>query len=312
MKRFGAVVFLLAFAACNNPGGPQPPHTAISDKDRRNNIIAPPVVIEVSKDLAGPESALYDPDQDVYFISNINGSLLDTDNGGFITRIDAKTLQVNAKWIEGGKNNVHLDAAKGMAIIGDSLYVADTKAVRKFDRRSGAVQGSIELPGATTINDLATDGKRVFASDTGVIPGPGETFEATGTDAIWVIENDRARKIASGHDTLKQPNGLFWSDGKLWVVTFGGNELYSLDGDRKGNVMEMPKAQLDGVVRTSDGSFLVTSWVGMAVYRGKASDEFEPILQSVMMPADIGYDSKRHLLMVPSSAYNRVTFHPVR
>ena len=311
MKRIGAIL-VIALVGCNNPGGPPPPHTAIADKEKRNEIVAPPAVITIASGLAGPESALHDPQQDVYFISNINGGLLDEDNGGFITRIDAKTLQVNLKWIEGGKNGVTLDAAKGMAVVGDALYVADTRAVRKFDRRTGAPRGSIELPGATTINDLTTDGRRVFVSDTAVIPGPGETFKATGTDAIWVIENDRARKIASGHDTLAQPNGLWFGGGKLWVVTFGGNKLYSLDGDRKGDVMDMPKAQLDGVVRTDDGTFFVTSWVGMCVYRGSAKDDFSPILQAIPFPADIGYDATRHLLLVPSSSNNRVTVHPVK
>ena len=311
VRRLRIALIALVLAACNNEG-PPPPHTSISDDEQRSKIVAPAAVATISTGLAGPESVLYDAQQDVYFISNINGGLLDRDNNGFISRVDAKTLSVNLKWIEGGRNNVTLDGPKGMAIVGDSLYVSDVAAVRKFDRHSGAPLAAIALPGTTTINDLTTDGQNVYVSDTGVIPGPAETFEATGTDSIWIIENDHARKIASGNELLKQPNGLEFVDGHLWVVTFEGNELYQLNGGSKSSVMTLPREQLDGVVHTPDGSWLVTSWKGMAVYRSSGNGSFEPILQAIPSPADIGYDTKRHLLLLPASSNNSVTLHAVK
>ena len=295
---------LLMLAACM--GTPEDPHKDGTDSKAK----APPAVVSIG-DLAGPESALYDADQDVYFISNINGGLLDRDNNGFISRVDAKTMKVNLQWIAGGKNNVTLDGPKGMAIVGDTLYVSDVTAVRKFNRKTGEAQGEIALPGATLINDLATDGHNVFVSDTGVMAGPGQSFKPTNTDAIWEITNDQPKKIASGTD-LEQPNGLDVVDGKLWVVTFGGNELYELDGGKKTHVTKLPNRQLDGLVRLDDGSFLVSSWYASAVFRGKAGGDFKPILQSINTPADLGYDTRRHLLLVPNSTDNHVTLHPVK
>ena len=309
LKRFAAFV-IVALAACQYKQVREP-GSSIEDKEKRTQIKAPPAVQSITSGLAGPESVLYDPQQDVYFISNINGGLLDKDNNGFITRVDANNLTVNLKWIEGGKNGVTLDGGKGMAIVGETLYVSDVSAVRKFNRRTGMPEGEIALPGATTINDMTTDGKRVWVSDTGVIPASGQTFFSSGTDAVWQIENDRATKIASGTD-LKQPNGLAYVNGNLWVVTFGGAELYQLDGGSKKNVTELPRGQLDGLVALPDGTFFVTSWDGMCVYRGKSGGAFEPILQAIPTPADIGYDTKRNLLMVPASSSNRVTLHPVK
>jgi sugar lactone lactonase YvrE len=284
------------------------PASSMEDKAARNLIKAPPAVQSINSGLAGPESVLYDPQQDVYFISNINGGLLDRDNNGFISRVNAQNLAVDLKWIEAGKNGVTLDGPKGMAIVGDTLYVSDVTGVRKFDRHTGAPQGEIALPGATTINDLTTDGKRVWVSDTGIVPASGLTFFSTGTDAVWQIENDHATKIASGRD-LKQPNGLAWVNGHLYVVTFGGAELYQLDGNAKKSAVQLPRGQLDGLVGLPDGTFFVTSWDGMAIYRGK-SGSFDPVLQAIPNPADIGYDTKRHLLLVPASSSNRVTLHP--
>jgi hypothetical protein len=302
MRRALAAILLLCACVAKE----EDPHKLGTD----NKVKPAPAVTTISN-LAGPESALYDPDQDVYFISNINGGLLDRDDNGFITRVNAQTLQVDLKWIESGKNGVHLDGGKGMAIVGNTLYVSDVTAVKKFDRHTGAPLGEIPLPGATTINDLATDGTNVFASDTGVIPGPGNSFKPTATDSIWEITNDKATKIASGTD-LGQPNGLVVVDGKLWAITFGGDELYRLDNGKKTDVTKLPNRQLDGVVHLDDGSFVVTSWYASAIFRGKPGGKFESILQSINTPADIGYDTKRHLLLVPNSTDNHVTLHPVK
>jgi hypothetical protein len=272
---------------------------------------APPPAAGMITGLRGPESVLYDPQQDVYFISNINGGLLTVDNNGFISRVQADSLAVELKWVEGGKNGVTLDGPKGMAIVGEILYVADVEAVRKFDRRTGMPQGSIPLPGATLINDLTTDGRSVYVSDTGVRPAAGITFQATGTDAIWKIDGERAEKIAAGTE-LRQPNGLDFVSGTLRVVTFAGDELYALDGGKRKTLAHLPGGQLDGLVHLPDGRVAITSWLAKEVFVGNPGGPFAPLLAGVSAPADIGYDVKRHRLLLPSSTANQVTIHELR
>jgi hypothetical protein len=303
-----AILVLLSLAGClhqNKETIPGAPNTA-----EKTPVFPSPPALSVVTNLAGPESVLHDPRQDVYFISNINGGLLTADDNGFITRVNAETMVVELKWIESGKNGVRLDAPKGMAIVGDSLYVSDITAVRKFDRRTGAPQADISLAGATLINDLTTDGVSVYVSDTGVKPAAGITFQRTGTDAIWKITADRATKIASGTH-LNEPNGIEFTNGSLWVVSFRGNELYRLNGAEKSDVRKLPHGQLDGLVHLADGTPVVSSWIGDAIYRG-APDGFAPYLKAIDAPADIGYDRKRHRLLVPRSTTNEVTIHPLR
>lgn len=271
---------------------------------------APPALAVIG-DLRTPESVLHDPEQDVYFISNVNGALLTADDNGFISRVDARTMQVNLKWIESGKGGVHLDAPKGMAILGDTLYVSDIAGVRKFDRRTGAPAGLIALPGATLINDLTSDGTSLYVSDTAVIPGPGMTFYESGTDAIWKLTGDRAGKIASGA-SLRHPNGLDFYNGVLHVVTFGPSELYELRDGEKKSVSELPKGQLDGLIHLADGTPVVSSWQGEGVYRRYGRNEFVPILTGIDAPADIGYDARRGRLLVPRSGTNLVTIHALK
>lgn len=267
--------------------------------------------MELKDGLQTPESVLYDADQDVYFISNINGQPLAADNNGYISRVNAESMQIEAKWIEAGKNDVTLNAPKGLAIAGDDLYVSDITSVRTFDRKTGAPKGEIKVPGSTFLNDLATDGKVVYVSDSGLKAGAGGNFDPTGTDAVWQISGKKATKIASGKD-LNRPNGLEVVDGKLWAVSFGAKELYQLDKGKKTNVATLPKGSLDGLGHLSDGTFLVTSWESNSIYRGPQAGPFTAVIENVNAPADIGYDTKRKRLLVPHFMESRVTIHPLQ
>jgi outer membrane protein assembly factor BamB len=283
-------------------GNPPPPMTT-----------APSTTASQSNTLSGfatPESVLWDPDQDVYFVSNINGEPLAADDNGFISRINPNTLQIDLKWIDAAKPDIILNAPKGMAILGDDLYVADLSVVRKFDRKTGKPKGEIPIPGSTFLNDLASDGKAVYVSDTGMKAG-ANGFVPSGTDAIWKITGDKPQKIASSPGALKHPNGLAVVDGKLWAVSFGGNELYRIENGKKVYVNTLPTGSLDGLVHLADGTFLVSSWDGKAVYRGK-DNQFTVALANIDAPADIGYDTKRHRLLVPHFNENVVSIHEVK
>jgi hypothetical protein len=304
-----AFALLPAMAGCPADRSAEPTlHGSAVPSPPPMHRLAPQALVTITK-LRGPESVLYDPAQDVYFISNINGAMLTVDGNGFISRVDAQTLRIEPHWIESGRNGAVLDAPKGMAIVGDVLYVSDIHTVRKFDRRHGTPLGNLDVAGSSFLNDIATDGHSLYVSDTGILIGPGNTFYDTGSDAIWKITNDRLEKLASGPE-LRHPNGLDWFDGKLSVVTFRGNELYELDGGRK-NIVKMPAGQLDGVVHLADGSALVSSWKGNEIYRAPRHGDVEAILAGMDAPADLGYDTKRHRLLVPQPAANQVTVYSV-
>lgn len=309
VRRAAAALLLLLAAGCAPEESDPPEKTIAGIAFGTTGQLAPDPALAVIGEMQGPESVLHDPEQDVYFVSNINGGELARDGNGFISRIDPETFATTVKWIEGGRNGVRLDGPKGMTVLGDTLYVSDVTAVRRFDRRSGAPTGSIPIPGATFINDLTNDGTSVYVSDTGLKMGPGLVFLRTGTDAIWKITGDRAEKLAGGAE-LKQPNGLLFADGDLLAVTFGVNELYSVSPDGSiADVTELPAGELDGIAETEDGTLLVSSWKGDGVYRGPRGGPFRPVLLGIDAPADIGYDAKRKRLLVPRSFLNQVTVH---
>ncbi|HEX9620763.1 MAG TPA: hypothetical protein VF989_11550 [Polyangiaceae bacterium] len=246
-----------------------------------------------------PESIFYDSEQDVYLVSNINGSPLEANNNGFISKVAPDGKVIELKWIESGKNGVTLNAPKGMAISGGLLYISDITFVRLFDRKTGEPKGKIGIGGATFLNDVAAapDGT-VYVSDSGLKAGK-DGLAPTGTDAVFKISNGQAQKVVLDKG-LGGPNGLTADDAGVWVVTFGKNELFKVDKEgKRADVGTLPKGGLDGLVRLSDGSFLVSSWEASTVYRGKPGGPFEAIVTDVASPADIGFDSSRGRLLIP-------------
>ena len=256
---------------------------------------------------ATPESVLYLPDQDLFLVSNINGAPTATDDNGFISKLGPDGKVVELKWIDGGKPEVTLDAPKGMAVRAGNLYVADITRVRIYDLATGASKGSIEIAGATFLNDVAAGTDKVYVTDSGLT---GE-LKPSGTDAVHAIDAAGvATKLASGAE-LKSPNGVTVVGGDVWVVTFGGNELYRVASGTKTDVTELPAGGLDGLEALADGRLLVSSWETRTVYIGKPGAGFTVLASDLESPADLGVDRKRNRVAVPLFMGNAVRFYPL-
>jgi sugar lactone lactonase YvrE len=267
--------------------------------------------LPITEGFATPESVLYVADQDVYFVSNINGEPLGADDNGYIAKIDPETGKVTeGKWIDGAKDTVKLDAPKGMGIANGVLYVADINVVRKFDAKTGEPKGEIKIDGATFLNDIAVaaDGG-IYVSDSGL----DAKFASTGTDAIYSIGADDKVKALIKDKALSGPNGLLAGDaGAVWAVTFGSGEIYAVDAKgKKAAGQKLPKGQLDGIVALDGGDYLVSSWEASAIYRGKPGGEWKAVVENVKSPADIGWDAKRNRVLIPIFMGNSVILQPL-
>jgi sugar lactone lactonase YvrE len=254
-----------------------------------------------------PESVLYDADADVYLISNINGDPFGADDNGFIARVAADGGKMD-NWIDGAKPEVTLDAPKGMALLGDLLYVADITVVRMFDRKTGAPKGEVAIKGATFLNDLAAGPDAVYVSDSGLSPG----FKPSGSDAIYKIAGGKATPVIKAKD-LGNPNGLAMAGADLWVVTFGSGELYKVAGGKKMPPVKPPKGQLDGLIALEGGDLLISSWEGKVVYRGPADgSKWTEVAKDLESPADLGWDGKRNRMLVPLFQKDQVAYIDVK
>jgi sugar lactone lactonase YvrE len=259
-----------------------------------------PAPVVTFKGLSTPESVLYDAAGDRYLVSNINGSPIGVDNNGYISELSPDGTIKTLKLIAGGEKNVKLDAPKGLIIVGKELWVSDISVVRKFDLKTLAPKGDIALPDATFANDLAlaADGK-VYVSDSSVKPGPNG-FESNGGDQVLVIDKAGKAKVVAKAKDLGAPNGLAFGPKGLLVNTLTSNEVFGIGPKgEKVDVIKMPNGGLDGLLVVGD-QLIFSSWGASAIYKGKlGGTTYEPIVQNVKGPADIGWDSKRSRLLVP-------------
>jgi sugar lactone lactonase YvrE len=304
----GASALVLGFGvACSNtpqaeaPKQPEPAAAAAADK------AAPAPIVIKDAGFQTPESILHEPASDVYLLSNINGSPLDKDDNGFISKLSPEGQVLELKWIDGSSPDVELNAPKGLGISGGKLYVADIDTIRTFDLTTGKPGAQIKVDGASFLNDVtvAPDGT-VYVSDTGLKAGGPDGLEADKNDAIYKVTPDGKAVALIKGEQLNNPNGLFADAKGLSVVTWQG-QVYrvSFDGKQEAS-LTAPGKQLDGVVATGDGQFLLSSWEKSTVYLQSADGQFSPILSDVKSPADIGYDAKRGQLLVPLFMENAV------
>lgn len=137
----------------------------------------------------------------------------------------------------------NLNSPFGMALVGDTLYVANTDAVMAYDYSPGATRLGgpgrklADLPAGPrnhhwTKNLIAhPDGRRLYAtvgSNSNVAENGMEAED--GRAAIWEIDRQTGQKrlYATG---LRNPNGMAWTQGpagpQLWVVVNERDEIGS-------------------------------------------------------------------------------------
>lgn len=316
LAAIAALVLAIAPAGCKKKEqGPEPqPQPAADAKaaptaaaDAAPAAAEPKRVADVG--FQTPESVL--PTDDVYYVSNINGSPTDADGNGFISKMSPEGEVVMLKWIDGEAEGVTLNAPKGSTITGGTFYVADIDHVRMFDLATGKPKGDVAIKGATFLNDMThDDAGNVYVSDTG-IKFTDKGAQPTGTAAIYSIDaKGKVTKLASG-DELGGPNGLAWSGGTLYAVTFNANKLLAIAKGGKPEVKaELPKGGLDGLVVVSPDQVLISSWEAQAVFAGPVAGPFKEAITGVPAPADIGYDAKRKKVLVPLFQDNAVAIYP--
>jgi sugar lactone lactonase YvrE len=261
-----------------------------------------------------PESVRYDPDLDVYFVSNINGNPSQKDGNGFIAVVRADSAGAPLKrLIEGGKNGVTLDAPKGLAIVGDTLWVADIDHVRAFNRATGAPVADIDLSKrATFLNDVAVGGNgAIYVTDTGLLFDSTGAMTHPGKDQIFKIVGRRATTIRP--DSLNGPNGITWdaANSRFILAPFTGKAVQTWkEGDKSTATLVKGPGQYDGVEVLKDGRILVSSWADSTV-NVIQNGTLSPLIRGVGSPADIGVDAKRMVLAIPRFSDNKVEYYRI-
>jgi sugar lactone lactonase YvrE len=302
-----SVSLLLAVACAKKEAAPTVDTTAAAAPP------AAPALVSTTEGFSTPEAVLWDAELGVWYVASINGSPGDKDNNGYISRLKADGTVDSLKFIEAGKNGVTLNGPKGMALVGDTLWVADIDAVRGFNRRTGAPIASIEFgKQAKFLNDIAVGPNGVlYVTDTGVLfgakgvdhPGPDRVFTVTGRLVAVGIEG----KFLSG------PNGITWdgTNGRMLIASFTGNTVLGWKpGEATVDTVATGPGQFDAI-EIVGGKTIVSSWADSSLYvvdSGKVTKLAGPVAS----PGDIGVDQTRGLVAQPLLMLNKVEFWRVK
>lgn len=271
----------------------------------------------LAEGLSTPESVLWDASRKLWYVSNINGSPVAKDGNGYILRLTADGARMDSlPYINGADADITLHAPKGMALVADTLWVADIDALRAFDVNTGKAVTTLELSaqGATFLNDVAAgpDG-RIYITDSGIAFANDGSVTHPGKSRVFVLDGRNAREAIT-LPAQSAANGIAWdaANARWLIVGFNSPNIFAWSGGRdSATVLGTGPGGGDGIIVLSDGRALYSSWAdsSLTVFADGVSTTLRTGLNA---PADLGYDPARRLVAVPLFLDNRVEFWTVK
>lgn len=236
--------------------------------------------------LAMPESAVWDPKREVFYVSNMNPGGAGGADGGYIMRVDPSGKVLDERWVSG------LRQPTGVAVDDDRLYVVERTGAAVIDLDTGeVVERRIVDTYGGYLNDLAvdTDGT-VFISDS----ARGVIFRSTpGGSEAW-----------SGDPAHAGANGLLVQDGALLVVTMGSESLITMDLKTREieKIVSLRPFGGDGITAVDVDAFLVSDYHGQLLRVTLAGDRQVLIdtRDAGISLTDFAFAPDRSLVLIPT------------
>ena len=237
-----------------------------------------------------PESVIYDKENDVIYVSNMNDNPREKDGNGFISRLSTSGEILDLKWV------ADMSSPKGLGIYEGKLYVSDVDEVIVIDIAKGEIEERIFLEGAKMINDISIDAQgNVYVSD-------------SDNNNIFLISNGEVSDWLS--EGLNAPNGLLMDGERLLIASMGSEDFASVNlATKEITVLTEGINKGDGIASVSiPGHFLVTDWFGQVfmIYPDGSKVILLDTREQEIGAADIDYIPAKNLLLVPTFAKHHV------
>jgi hypothetical protein len=299
VRRFLIAAFVLAGCGAPDTKKPAPPAKPF----------IPPTRAASASGFERPVAARYDSADDVFFVSNLGADSAGA-HDAFISRVHPDGSIDSLRFIDNGRGGAVLDTPRGLALLGDTLWVVDRDAVRAFDARSGAPGPSVSLASRHPVGlagiAVGPDGA-LYVTDRGLRDPAQPSSHPPKSDRVFRIGRDHAVTVALVSDSLQRPSGIAWDRRakRFVIVSFGAGTILSWrPGDAQPRVIGFNRGQMDGVAILPDGRLLVTSWKDSTLTIRDA-DKLTSIT-GFPSAAHIGVDTRRNRVAVPLPTKNRV------
>ena len=303
MHRF-LLAGLFLVAACESRA---PARDATAADTAADTTPAAPTRLHAVAGFSTPEGVVHDTAADLYFVSNINGNPGARDGNGFISRLRPDGTLDSVPFVAGGRDGVTLNAPKGMAIRGDTLWVADIDAMRAFDRRTGAPLRTVAFGSrAAFLNDVAVgpDGM-IYVSESGVRFAASGEMQPTGTAGVFRLGAGGSIELVARDTALAVPNGITAYAGRLLMGTFSGPRIFTwTPGQEALAPTGLAIGGTDGLQVLDDGRIIASSWADSSIVL--VGDSATRFIAGLVSPADFAIDRGRRRLVVPLFTQNRV------
>ena len=246
-----------------------------------------------------PESVVQAKDGNIY-ISEINE--FGKDGDGQISKVDKKgNVTVFAKG---------MDDPKGLAMIGEKLYVADKNRVLEVSKDgTWQVYGAqMAFPGTPVfLNDLVADKLgNLYVSDSGDLKSGGQIYKITKNGTVTIV-------VDSKNPDILAPNGLL-AEGRnqLLEVDFESGILYRLNLSTGATTkIATGFGGGDGLVKTKSGKIIISDWKSGKIYQMVAG-QARVIKEGYQAAADIALMQDGTTLMVPDMKAGELDFIDVK
>jgi sugar lactone lactonase YvrE len=249
-----------------------------------------------SQELNRPESIVYSPTQNCYYISN--------SGNGQIIRMDGVN---NFKlWATG------LKSPKGLLILNNILYANDVSWLRGFNIMTGEKVVDVFIEGSTFLNDNAADSSgSIYITD-------------TEQNKIYKFNTTTQSYEAMNLKDIKSPNGLVYDHKhkRLILVSILENcpiQEISLITYNVKTLVKTKFSKLDGLAIVTDGYYYFTSWEAYENGAGKLNrirDDFkgkaETVQDGLSGPADICFNPVDSNIAIPNMLLNKITWYKIK
>lgn len=237
-----------------------------------------------------PECVIYDKDNDVVYVSNMNDNPREKDGNGFISRLSTSGEILDLEWV------ADMSSPKGLGIYEGKLYVSDVDEVIVIDIAEGKIVERIVIEGAKMINDISIDSQgNLYVSD-------------SDNNNIFLISNGVVSDWLS--EGLNAPNGLLLDGERLLIASMGSEDFASVNlATKELTVLTEAISKGDGIAKVSiPGHFLVTDWNGQVfmIYPDGSKVILLDTREAEIGAADIDYIPEKNLLLVPTFAKHHV------